>query len=204
MTGRPARRALALAVLGLVALACSPTASLSPSPSSAPSAAATPNPTPAITPVPSATPAASASVAAAADPSIGLKIAAPYELKALDPAVEAVFRQQFMASAGAFGSLIGVGGRNVTENGTPVGFVFVVGFPAGIMNDIAYQSMVSGLESSTGVAFKTTTISGTAVSTGASATGGVGVYKDGDNVVILITPSAANVEAVAKALIAAN
>jgi hypothetical protein len=156
-----------------------------------------------VTPSPAPTPARTASASAAADPAIGLKIAAPYTLRALAPAAETAFRQQLMSSAGAFGSLIGVGGREAIKDGILVGFVFVVGFPTGVMNDVAYRSTLTGLESSAGGTFTTTTIAGTEVSTGGS-TSNMGLYRDGDEVIILITPSPPAVTALAEALITAN
>ena len=206
--GSRARRGLALAVLGLFVVACSPATSATASPSSPPSAppslAPTPIPTPSLAPTPNPTQAASPSAAAAADPSVGLKIGPPYTLQPLDPAIEESLRQQYASSAGAFASLIGVGGRTVIANGIPVAFVFVIGMPTGTMTDAVYQSMVTGMASSTGAQLKSTTIAGTDVSTGSVQTGAIGVYRDGDRMVMAITPQASDLNGVAEALVTAN
>ena len=105
----------------------------------------------------------------------GSRSVRPYALTPLDPALEAVFKQQFTQGAGAFGSLVGVGGRTVTQDGALVGYVFVIGFPAGMLNAAAYQAMLTGMEPGMGVTFKTETISGVDVSTGTSAMSNVAV-----------------------------
>jgi hypothetical protein len=198
------RRGFAAVILGFLIAACSPSASVAPS--------LTPSPEPTATPSPSASQSSNGSVApsfaplpsasTAADPAIGLTIGPPYALTPLDPTLEASLRQQYGASAGAFASLIGVGGRQVTANGIPVAFVFVIGLPSGVMSDTVYQSMLNGIASNTGVTLKTTTIAGTEVSSGATATGNIGIYRDGDRLIMIIAPTDLN--AVAEALIAAN
>jgi hypothetical protein len=197
------RRALAVILFGVVLAACSPgAASVAPSATAAPTAAPTVAATAAPTPVASA--AAGASASAAPDPSVGLKIDAPYALAALDPALEALFRDQFTKGAGAFGSLIGVGGKTITQDGKLVGYVFVIGFPAGMLSDVAYKAMVTGMQSSMQVTFTTQTISGVDVSVGSSATANMAVFQDGDHVILALTPTPAELPKVAKALIDAN
>jgi len=138
------------------------------------------------------------------DPAIGLKIASPYQLTPLDPALEAVFQQQFTQGAGAFSSLVGVGGRTVTKDGKLVGYIFVIGFPAAMLSETAYQAMITGMQSSMGVTFTTQTISGVDVSTGTSATANIGVMQNGDHVILTLTPTSAELPGVAKAIIDAN
>ncbi len=204
-------RAIALLVLGLAIAACSPsTASTAPSPSVAPLATpgatpvVTPSPMPIVTPSGPPTAAASPSAAALPDPARDLTIGTPYTLTALDPALETSFRQQFASSAGAFGSLVGIGGREVVQNGSLAGYVIVIGFPAGILSDAAYQSMLTGIQSSSAIAFKKTTVSGVEVSSGATSNAGMSVYRNGDNVNLTITPTEASLAAVTTALVTAN
>ncbi len=200
-----APRALAVILFGAVLAACSPAASVAPSVTASPIPVPTVEPTAAVTAAP--TPAASAPTASASalpDPSIGLKIAAPYALTTLDPALEALFKDQFTQGAGSFGSLVGVGGKTVTQDGKLVGYVFVIGFPAGMLSDVAYKAMVTGMQSSMGVTFTTQTISGVDVSIGASTTANMAVLQNGDHVVLALTPTAAELPKVAKALIDAN
>ncbi len=203
-TGSRASRGLAVVLLGLLLAACSPgAASVAPSAT----AEATPSPTAAPTVAATATPSAStaaASGSAQPDPAIGLKIAAPYKLTALDPALEATFQSQFTEGAGAFANLVGVGGRTITKDDKLVGYVFVIGFPAGLMSETAYQAMLTGMQSSMGVTFTTQTVSGVEVATGTSATANVGVMQSGDHVILTLTPTAAELPTVAKALIDAN
>lgn len=192
-------------LLGALIAACSPAASVAPSATASPIPVPTVVPTVAATAAPTPSPStAAASASAAPDPSIGLKIAAPYALTPLDPALEALFKDQFTAGAGSFGSLVGVGGRTVTQDGKLVGYVFVIGFPAGMLNDAAYKAMVSGMQSSMGATFTTQAISGVDVSIGSSATANMAVFQDGDHVVLALTPTAAELPEVAKALIDAN
>jgi hypothetical protein len=195
-------RALAVILFGVILAACSPgAASVAPSTTAAPTAAPTVAATAAPTPVASV---AGASASAAPDPSVDLKIGAPYALTALDPALEAIFRDQFTKGAGAFGSLIGVGGKTITQDGKLVGYVFVIGFPAGMLSDVAYKAMVTGMQSSMGATFTTQTISGVDVSVGSSATANMAVFQDGDHVILALTPAPAELPKVAKAIIDAN
>jgi len=198
-------RGLAVILVGLALAACSPAASVAPSATAAPTIAQTVAPTVAPTAAPTPSPStATASASAQPDPAIGLEIGPPYALTPLDPALEAVFKQQFTQGAGAFGSLVGVGGRTVTHDGAPAGYVFVVGFPAGMVNAAAYQAMLTGMEPGMGVTFETETISGVDVSTGTSAMSNVAVFQDGDHVILALTPTAAELPTVAKAIIDAN
>ena len=169
--GSRAPRGLAVILLGVLLAACSPgAASVAPSATAVATPEPTAAPTVAAAPTPSASTAAAASASAQPDPAIGLKIAAPYKLTALDPALEAAFGSQFTQSAGAFGSLVGVGGRTITKDGKLAGYVFVIGFPPGMLSEATYQRDAQGMESSMGATFTTETISGVDVSTGTSAT----------------------------------
>jgi hypothetical protein len=195
---------IALVFLGLLFAACSPSAVLSPSPSTDPTVAPTPSavstPSPTSTPLPTPSPSAPPAVDAAA----GLKIAAPYTLAPLDPTLEAAFRQQFSTSMGALAGLIGFGGRDIVQNGAPVGHAFVISLPAGVLTQTTYESLLQGIEGSGQMIFTTTTIAGTEVSSGTAATGALGIYRDGDRIVMVSTPAADTFTPVTKALITAN
>lgn len=200
-------RAIAVALFGLVLAACSPAASVAPSATATAVPTAAPTAVPSVAPTAAPTPSASTATASASaqpDPSIGLKIATPYALTPLDPALEAIFKEQFTAGAGAFGSLVGVGGRTITQDDKLVGYVFVIGFPTGMLSPAAYQAMLTGMEPGMGVTFKTEKISGVDVSTGTSAAANVAVFPDGDHVILALTPTADELPAVAKAIIDAN
>ncbi len=155
-------------------------------------------------PTPSASTAAAASGSAQPDPAIGLKIDSPYELTALDPNVESAIGSQISQSAGALGGLFGFGGRTITKDDKVAGYVFVIGFPAGLLTEATYNVMVSGMQSSMGATFTTQTISGTDVSIGAAATGTIALLHSGDHLVMILTPTAAELPVMAKALIDAN
>ena len=60
------------------------------------------------------------------------------------------------------------------------------------------------MASSSNVAFTTTTISGTEVSTGSGPTGSIGMFLEGDRLVLVKTQKATDLSLVAKALIDAN
>ena len=204
--GSRAPRGLAVILLGVLLAACSPgaasvapsaTAVATPEPTAAPTVAAT------VAPTPSASTAA-ASGSAQPDPAIGLKIASPYELTPLDPNVESAIGSQISQSAGALGGLFGFGGRTITKDDKVAGYVFVIGFPAGLLTEATYKVMVSGMQSSMGATFTTETISGTDVSIGAAATGTIALLHSGDHLVMILTPVAAELPVMAKALIDAN
>jgi hypothetical protein len=194
-----------LVALGLLLAACGNGSAGSTSPSPSPTPAVTASAQPTAAPSGSASsPTASAAGSPAADPAVGLKIAAPYTLTTLDPNVEASVRQGFMASAGAFGGLIAFGGRAVETGGKSAGYVFVIGFPAGIMSEVTFQSVLAGLASSANLTFTTTTVAGKSLSTGSNAQVGYGVFQAGDAIDMVVTPPGAPAEPIARALIAAN
>ena len=211
-----AGRVPAALLLGLLIAACSSSPTVTPGASAnagaSASSPATPSPSPSAAPSatasatasPSSSVSPSSSAPTAPDPAAGLAIAAPYVLSTLDSALETRFRDQFGASAGAFASLIGIGGRQVNTNGALAGYVFVVGFPTGLLSDATYQGMLTGIERGSQVTFATTTISGVKVSSGSAATSGLGAFKSGDRVILLVTPTAGNVAPIATALISAN
>ena len=203
--GSRASRGIAVVVVGLAIAACSPAASVAPSATAAP--VATPSPVPTVAPTPAPTPSpstATASASAQPDPAIGLKIAAPYELTPLAPALEATLRSQLTQNLGAFGSLVEIGGLTVTKGDQSPGFIFVFGFPAGMMSDAAYQGMVAGIESGMGVTMTTKTVSGVDVAIGSSPTSNLGIFHIGDHVIMALSPTAAEIPAISKALIDAN
>ena len=210
--GSRAPRGLAFIFLGVLLAACSPgAASVAPSATAAATPVATPEPsaTPTASATETATPspstAAAASASAQPDPAEGLKIAAPYKLSALDPTLETAFRTQFTQGAGSFADLVGVGGRTVTKDGKLAGYVLVMSFPAGLMTDVTYQTMLTGMESGMGGdKFTTQTISGEDVSIGAVSGANIGILRSGDHVVLTLTPTPAELPTMAKALIDAN
>ena len=198
--------ASAALIAAVIVAACSPAASPIPSPTTAPTPAPTVAPTVSAPPSPSAAAVASPSASAPIkDPTVDLKIAAPYELAALDPATEAAIRGQIAGSLGAFGGIFDIGVRQVTDNGQMVGFVMAMGFPTGVLTEGAYKGALAGLAASLGITFKTTDVNGTAVSSASNATAGYAAYQDGDNLMFVISPpTGAKPDAIAQALIAAN
>ena len=194
--------ALLVLTAAFVVSACSPAAAPTPSPTAVPTPTVAPTPTLAPSVAPSVVPSASTAIK---DPTIDLKIAAPYQLVALDPVAEAALRQQITGSLGAMAGLFDIGVRQVTANGNVQGFVMAMGFPAGILSDTTYKSAVGGLEASLGVTFKTSDVSGVEVSSATNATAGYAAFKDGDNLMLVITPPGpGDPDAIAKALITAN
>jgi hypothetical protein len=198
-------RLLSIVLIGLLIAACSPAVSVAPSPTDTPTPTPTASPSPSPDPSPSPSPSSAPSAsAAAADPALGLKIAAPYQMVALDPALLTSSRQGFAASGGAFASLIGIGGREVTSSGAPAGFVFVFAFPAGVLTDTAYQAMLAGTGTGSQMTFTTTTISGISFSSGTASASGRGWFRAGDHVVMVVTQTATTLTGIATALITAN
>ena len=100
--GSRAARGLAVILLGLALAACSPAASVAPSATAVPVADTERGAHVAATAAPTPSPStATASASAQPDPAIGLKIAAPYELTPLDPALEATLAAQLAQLGGA-------------------------------------------------------------------------------------------------------
>jgi hypothetical protein len=195
-------RATLILIAAFVVVACSPAASAAPSATAVPTPTVAPTPTAAPSEAPSAAPSASAAIK---DPTVDLAIAAPYQLVALDPAAEASIRQQITGSLGSFGGIFDIGIRQVMANGALAGFAMVMAFPAGLLSQTSYKAALSGLESSLGVTFKTSDVSGHTVSSAVNATAGYAAFQDGDNLVLVITPpGGGQPDAIAKALITAN
>ena len=76
---------------------------------------------------------------------------------------------------------MGFGGRTITKDGKLAGYVFVIGFPPGMLTEATYNAMVSGMQSSMGATFTTQTISGVDVSIGAAAAGTSALLHSGDH-----------------------
>ena len=202
-----AARAVSALLIGLVFVACSPASpsSVAPSTPALPTAAPTVAPTVAATAAATASPStATATGSAQPDPAAGLEIAAPYTLTALDRALETTFRDQFTKGAGAFGSLIDVGGRTANKDGRVAGYVIVLGFPAGILTESTFDLLLTGLGSSSTTPFTETMISGVPVAVGTAATANMGIFRADDTIVMTLSPAAAEVPEIAKALIDAN
>ena len=203
-------RLAATVVLGFVLTACSPAAVASPSPAAtpeptptvAPTPTPTPEPTPSPTPKPTPTPEPTPTppVDAAAD----LEIAAPFELTLLDPAIETLFRKQFTAGAGYTAGLYDFGGRDVVEDGSLIGFVFVVDFTPSVLTDATWPSFLAGVTGTSKAKFKTVTISGVKVSTGTTSDGTLGLWRSRDSVLMVIPSKASDLTPISKSLISAN
>ena len=202
VAGNRARAVTAALAAALLVGACGAAAAPSPSPSPSPTPSPTPSPSPTASPTPTPTP--NPSPSAAADPAIGLTIDPPYELTEFDAATSAAMQSQMQAGMGAMASLVSVGVRQVWKAGVPEGAVVVMSFPTGLLNDAAYQGAVAGVGSSMGVTFETRTISGVEASVGSSATAGIGVFRTGDHLVMVITPPGDAVVPISTALISAN
>ena len=202
-----ARRHWTAALLGIALLvsACGG-ASATPTPSPTPSPTATPSPTPAATPspTPSPTEAASPSASAAVDPAAGLAIADPYTLKELDSAAAQTIAGAMEKGMGAFASVIHVGMREVQKAGATVGYVMVIEFPSGTLSDTTYNGFLAGITSTGDTTWKVVKVDSYSVSTGTMSGLSVGMFKAGDAVMLIMSPTAAEVVPIAKALIAAN
>jgi hypothetical protein len=198
--------AIALLALALAACGSSSPATTAPSqavvPSVAPSVGASVAPSVVVTtPAPSAPP---ASGGTAVDPTADLKIGAPYTLTALPAAMQQVFETQMAGGLAAFGDSIKLGFRQVS-GGTGTNILMVLGFPQGALNEAAYQAALGGMGASlAGTTFTTTTVSGVDVSTAKASTGGIGVFHDGDRMIMIIASSEAELIPVATALIGGN
>jgi hypothetical protein len=184
------RSGVALVLIAVfVAAACSPAASATPSPT------AFPTPTPTVVP--------SASIVIN-DPTVGLTIGPPYQLAALDPAAEASIRQQISGSIGSFGGLFDIGLRQVTANGAAAGIVMVMAFPSGVLSEATFEAALGGFQSSLGVTFTKSDVSGVTVSSATNTSAGYAAFQNGDNLVLVITPPGGQPDAIAQGLISPN
>jgi hypothetical protein len=211
------RLAAALLGFGLVAGACGGSAAtaapVTPVPTIAtapPTASPTPVPTATPTAAPTATPTAAptatatAGASAAVDPAASLAIAAPYALVELDPATAAAMQSSIESGLGAYSSLFHIGTREVTNAGKLAAYVMVMQFPTGTLTDTTYQAVLGGITASSKTTFKLNDVAGTPVSTGTLSTVSVGIFKSGDDVVLVLAITQPEVLPIAKALITSN
>ena len=205
--GRLAVGGVAAVILAMAFAACGSSAPASPSPSQAasttPASAPPVSTAPSVAPPASVAPSTAASVAPATDPTIGLKIDAPYTLTALPAALQTTLETQMASGLGAFGGSISFGFRQVGGGAGP-SILMVIGFPTGSLNATAYQAALAGMGSSMGTTFATTTVDGVDVANGTSATGGVAVFHIGDHMLVVISPTASESLPISTALIKAN
>lgn len=204
------RRAQAAAILltGALALAAcggaaTPTPAPTPTPTPAPTATPTAAPTP--SPAPTAAPTASPGGTAAPDVAVGLEIDAPFELTAVDPTIDALFREQWSGATGAFGELMGLGTRQVTQDGTLKAFLIVIEFPAAFVeSETFWPSLLAGMASQGGGEAKTETIDGVEVRIVEGAEASFGLFLLDQQLMVVIPPSASDVLPICEALIGAN
>jgi hypothetical protein len=143
--------------------------------------------------------------ATAVDPAKDLKIAAPYTLVELDPALTQYFRNQMASSIGAFGGLFSVGLRQVS-GGKGVGNVLIVmGFPTGTLDDTSYAAVLTGITGSMqGGKLTKSTVEGVEVSSGTISQGTIAAFHIGDHLVFIVSSGAQEALPIAKAVVAAN
>ena len=118
-------------------------------------------------------------------------------------ALQQLLETQMAASLSGAGGQLQVGFRQV-GGGTGIPILMVMGFPAGTLNAAAYQAALTGMTTSMGATFTTTTVDGVDVSSGNAATGGVTVFHVGDHMLVVIGTPETDGLAIAKALISAN
>jgi hypothetical protein len=140
----------------------------------------------------------------AVDPAVGLKIDAPYSLVALPGALQQQLETSMATSLGAFGQSIKVGFRQVSGGAGMISILMVISFPPGTLNATAYQAALSGMGGSMGATFTTTAVDGVDVSSGTMSTGGVAIFHDGDQMVMVIAPTPSDALPIATALVKAN
>ena len=195
----------ALLTVALVAAACGGGASPTPAPTSTP----TPTPAPTAVPTPDPTPVATASAPPSAgtpvDAAAGLQIAPPYEIVAVDAAIDALFAEQWTQATGAFGDLVGFGTRQVTEDGALRAFVVVLDFPGELTSAPAFwSSLLAGVSAQSGAEPEIVPVAGVDVHKVTSGDATFGLYQSA-NVVIVVIPAAADqLVPICEALITAN
>jgi hypothetical protein len=208
-TGLSASRRLLspLVAVALVLAACGSTARPTPNPTASPSPTpaptATPSPTP--SPTPTAAPTASPSPTPPPDAAADLLIAEPWQLEPLSPAIEALLREQFVQSTGAFSSLVALGSRQVTRSGALRAYVFVLDMPPEMVKVPSFWTgLVAGIESSTGVKSKSEKVGGIEVRTIQSGTSSVAIALHGSSLYLVTALSVADLIPITKALLVAN
>jgi hypothetical protein len=195
--------AIALIVVAFVAAACGSNATPSPTagPTPVPTPTAAPTPVPTATPAPTPTPIPSPT--AAPDPAIGLKIAAPYTLSPLEPAIAAALDTLVKTSLGSMAAIVEFGGRTADKDGITQAFVLVIRIPGVPMSSPAFiDSVASGMAGSGGKVAKKTVL-GTSVRVVTGPSSGI-VFISGDKVIMCVGATTTINLAVVTALIKAN
>jgi len=111
---------------------------------------------------------------------------------------------EFTSALGALSSSITFGGREAVKDGALEGYVLVIGFPAGLLTDSSYPSVLAGMTATTKIKLVDKTIGGLEVSTGTSAAATMSVFHVGDHVIMVVTNKGGPAIAIATALISAN
>jgi hypothetical protein len=189
-----------LIVTAIAVVGCAGAATPTPSPSPSPSPSPVPSPSPSPSPLASASPSPSAS---ADDPAEDVAIAAPYTLEELPAELASQLESGItgaLASSG-LGSMIQVGGRQISKDGQAEGFLLVVAVPPLIADNPAFMEGLTG--SFTGEA-TTKTIDGTDVLFATQDESQVAVFKLGGDLFLVYAPTAVALTAQVTALITAS
>jgi hypothetical protein len=185
------------------AAASTPTAATAATPTAAPTPAPTPSPTPTPTPTTAATP--TPTYGTATDPAAGLAIASPYTLGATDASTASLIKSVLKGSMGAATyAKVHVGLRSASSGGKLVGYVMVVRFAPGTLTDAAYAALLNQMAVNSKITLTTSTVSGRELALGKLMGVYLGGYHNGDDAIMAIAPTSADVVPIAQAIIAAN
>ena len=137
---------------------------------------------------------------------MGLKIAAPYALRNLDPITQAAYEGAMSKALGSFGSILKIGIRQVTKSGAPSGFVMVIDFnnPTLAGTSGFLDAVAGGSATSMGGKLTKKTIMGVPVRYTSAASGAFAAYQHGGGIVYVVLPTSKAALAVITALIKAN
>jgi len=177
-----------LAVAALVA-ACGSTNTASPSPAA---------------PGGTSVPASAGAAASAGDAVLDVRIGQPYALADLPAATADTIQAGIEKDLGAFGKAVHVTVRAIQQSGTVAAYLMVVAFPRGTLSETVYAQVLTTLSMGSESDYAPRPIRNVPVSFGTMGGGSVAVFRHGDNLLIALSPTTADLTPVATALVAAN
>jgi hypothetical protein len=187
-----------VAVAALVA-ACggngNPTASAATAASDAPAASVPASTAPAST---------NAAPAASAGQLLDVSIGAPYTLAELPAAQADAIQAGIEKDLGAYGKAVHASVKEIQQGGTTAGYLMVVAFPHGTLSDYVYQQVITDLSMGAESTFTTKPIGAVPVSFGTLGGGSVAVFRNGDLVLITLSPTTTDLTPVVTALVKTN
>ncbi|HEY4751638.1 MAG TPA: hypothetical protein VIH37_00020, partial [Candidatus Limnocylindrales bacterium] len=135
---------------------------------------------------------------------LDVTIGAPYTLTDLPASKADTIQAGIEKDLGPYGKAVHASVKEIQQGGTTAGYLMVVAFPNGTLTDNVYQQVITDLSMGAESDFTTKPVGAVPVSYGTLGGGSVAVFRQGDLVMIALSPTTTDLTPVVTALVKAN